>query len=59
MYGPAGTDSSTSKEEAQTNTADSTLKGVVDAWYKTNIADKGYGSAVSDTLFCNDRSAPS
>ena len=58
MYGPAGTDSSTSKEEAQTNTADSTLKGVVDAWYKTNIADKGYGSAVSDTLFCNDRSIP-
>jgi len=58
MYGPTGTAASTSKEEAQTNTADSTIKGVVDAWYKTNIADKGYGSAVSDTLFCNDRSTP-
>ena len=58
MYGPAGTDSSTSKEEAQTNIENSTIKGIVDAWYKTNIADKGYGSAVSDTLFCNDRSIP-
>ena len=58
MYGPAGTTTSTSKEEAQTNIEDSTIKGVVDAWYKTNIADKGYGSAVSDTLFCNDRTTP-
>ena len=58
MYGPAGITPSKSKEEAQTNTADSTIKGVVDAWYKTNIADKGYGSAVSDTIFCNDRSTP-
>jgi len=58
MYGPAGTTSSTNKTQAQTNTADSTIKGVVDAWYKTNIAGKGYGNAVSDTLFCNDRSTP-
>jgi len=58
MYGPSGTTASTSKAQAQTNTADSTIKGVVDAWYKTNIADKGYGSAVSDTLFCNDRRTP-
>ena len=58
MYGPSGTTTSTSKAQAQTNTADSTIKGVVDAWFKTNIADKGYGSAVSDTIFCNDRSTP-
>ncbi len=58
MYGPTGTDSSTSKVQAQTNTADSTIKGVIDAWYKTNIIDKGYGNAISDTLFCNDRSTP-
>jgi len=58
MYGPSGTTASTSKEEAQTNTTNSTIKGVVDAWYKTNIADKGYGNALSDTLFCNDRSIP-
>ena len=58
MYGPEETVSSTSKEEAQTNTVDSTIKKVVDEWYKTNIVDKGYGNAVSDTLFCNDRSTP-
>ena len=58
MYGPAGTDSSTSKEQAQANTNDSDIKIVVDAWYKANIVDKGYGSAVSDTIFCNDRSIP-
>ena len=58
MYGPAGTDSSTNKAQAQTNTADSTIKEIVDAWYKTNIEDAGYGNAVSDTLFCNDRSTP-
>ena len=58
MYGPTGTTVSTSKEEAQTNVENSTIKEVVDAWYKTNIADKGYGNAVSDTLFCNDRTTP-
>ncbi len=58
MYGPAGTTASTSKDEAQTNIEDSTIKGVVDAWYKTNIEDAGYGKVVSDTLFCNDRSTP-
>ncbi len=58
MYGPTGTTASTSKAQAQTNTTNSMVKGVVDAWYKTNIADKGYGSAISDILFCNDRSTP-
>jgi len=58
MYGPAGTTVSNNKEEAQTNTADSKIKGVVDVWYKSNIIDAGYGSAVSDILFCNDRSIP-
>jgi len=55
MYGPAV---STSKEEAQTNTVDSDIKKVVDEWYKINIEDAGYGNAVSDTIFCNDRSTP-
>ncbi len=58
MYGPTGTVASTSKEQAQTNIEDSTIKKVVDAWYKTNIEDAGYGSAVSDTLFCSDRTTP-
>ena len=58
MYGPVGSAKSTSKAQAQTNIADSTIKGVVDAWYKTNIEDLGYGNAVSDAIFCNDRSTP-
>ena len=58
MYGPAGTTASTSKEQAQTNTSDSTIKTYVDNWYKTNIVDKGYSNAVADILFCNDRSTP-
>lgn len=63
MYGPVDAEdgtivASTSKEEAQTNTIDSDVKKVVEAWYNTNIEDKGYSSAVSDTLFCNDRSIP-
>ena len=58
MYGPAGTTASTSKEQAQTNTSDSTIKTYIDAWYKTNIVDKGYSSAVADIILCNDRSTP-
>ena len=58
MYGPAGTAVSTSKEEAQTNTESSSIKKVVDEWYKMNIVDAGYSSAVADELFCNDRSVP-
>ena len=46
----------TSKEKAQTNTNDSTVKEYLDSWYKTNILDKGYDSYINDTLFCNDRS---
>ncbi len=56
MYGPAGTEASISKEEAQTNTASSDIKKVVDSWYKTNIVDAGYSRSVADTIFCNDRS---
>jgi len=58
MYGPTGTTASTSKIQAQTNSVDSNIKKTVDAWYKINIEDAGYGSAVSDTTFCNDRSTP-
>ena len=46
----------TSKEKAQTNTNDSTVKEYLDNWYETNILDKGYDSYINDTLFCNDRS---
>ena len=38
------------------NTANSTIKGVIDTWYKTNIVDKGYSTYVADAIYCNDRS---
>ena len=53
MYGTTG---SGSYEETHANTNDSTIKTVVDNWYKTNIEEAGYASYISDTLFCNDRS---
>ena len=36
-----------------TYTDDSTIKGVVDTWYKTNMTS--YTSQLEDTFFCNDR----
>ena len=36
------------------NTNDSTIKGVIDDWYKTNMTS--YTSQLEDTVFCNDRS---
>ena len=53
MYGTPG---SSTYEETHANTNDSTIKTVVDNWYKTNIEEAGYNSYISDTLFCNDRS---
>ena len=46
----------TSKEKAQTNTNDSTIKEKVDEWYESHIKGTEYESYISDTLFCNDRS---
>ena len=37
-----------------TNTDDSTIKTVVDTWYKNNMTS--YTSQLEDTVFCNDRS---
>ena len=53
MYGTTG---ASTYNETHANTNDSTINGVVDNWYKTNIEDAGYSSYISDTLFCNDRS---
>ena len=53
MYGTTGAGT---YEETHANTNNSTIKTVVDTWYKTNIEDAGYSSYISDTLFCNDRS---
>lgn len=44
------------------NTTDSTIKGKIDSWYKTNILNKTdssgnyYSQYLSDNSFCNDRS---
>ena len=46
MYGSNISDTS--------NTTDSTIKGVIDTWYKNNMTS--YASQLEDTVFCNDRS---
>ena len=57
MYGATG---ASTYEETHANTNNSTIKGVVDEWYRVNIAEKEehpeYIQYISDTLFCNDRS---
>ena len=52
---PNGTTNSISYQEAHTNTTNSTIKTVVDNWYKTNIVDAGYSGSVVDAIYCNDR----
>ena len=46
----------TSKESAQENINDSTIKEAVDNWYEENILNTEYKDYINDTLFCNDRS---
>ena len=45
-----------SKEVAQTNTNDSTIKAYLDNWYKTNILGTENEQYLADNIFCNDRS---
>ena len=52
MYGQTG---ASSYSAAHANTNNSTIKTVVDNWYKTNIEDKGYSDKVADVIYCNDR----
>ena len=52
MYGTPG---SSTYEETHANINDSTIKTANDAWYKTNIQDKGYGDYVADAIYCSDR----
>ena len=51
-----GSTGATDYANTHSNTANSTIKGVIDTWYKTNIVDKGYSSYVADAIYCNDRS---
>ena len=53
--GCLGMVSSTSYNQAHTNTYNSTIKTVLDNWYKTNIVDKGYSDKVADVIYCNER----
>ena len=56
MYGDKD---GTTFAEVHNNTNNSTIKTAVDNWYKTNIADKGYSSYISNAVgFCGDRSLP-
>ncbi len=56
MYGDKD---GTTFDEVHNNTNNSTIKTVVDNWYKTNIVDKGYSSYVTNVVgFCGDRSLP-
>ena len=45
-----------SKEVAQTNTNDSTIKTYLDDWYKNNILGTENEQYLADNIFCNDRS---
>ncbi len=45
-----------SKEVAQTNTNDSTIKTRLDNWYKANISGTENEQYLADNIFCNDRS---
>ena len=53
MYGQA---SSSTYDATHTNTNNSTVKTMIDNWYKTNIIDNGYGDYLADVIYCNDRS---
>lgn len=51
MTGTVGTSTYT---EANSNTTDSSIKTVLDTWYRDNLM--GYDGFIADTIYCNDRS---
>ena len=50
MYGSSCTDYSS----CNSNVVSSTIKGLIDEWYNTNIANE-YRTKISNTIYCNDR----
>ena len=50
MYGSAG---SSTYGATHANTNNSTIKGVVDAWYQNNLSS--YSTYIADAIYCNDR----
>ena len=54
MYGTSG-----SLANNRLNTNNSTIKGIIDTWYASNLEAKGYTKYLSTTaVYCNDRSNP-
>ena len=52
-----GTSNATAIDRSNTN--NSTIKGVIDTWYASNLEAKGYTKYLSTTaVYCNDRSNP-
>ena len=54
-----GSSTATTYDETHANNTNSTIKQAIDAWYKTNISDKGFSSYLVDSIYCNDRSLSS
>ena len=54
MYGTSG-----SLASNRTNTNDSTIKGVIDTWYKDNLKTNYEKYISTEAVYCNDRKAPS
>ncbi len=54
-----GNPTATTYEATHANNTNSTIKQAIDAWYKTNISDKGFSSYLVDSIYCNDRSLSS
>ena len=54
-----GSPTATTYDETHANNTNSTIKQAIDAWYKTNISDKGFSSYLVDSIYCNDRSLSS
>ena len=53
MYGSTG---ASSYSETHANNNNSTIKGILDNWYKTNISGTEYEKSIStEAGFCNDR----
>lgn len=49
-----GTVGASTYTEANSNTTDSSIKTVLDTWYRDNLM--GYDGFIADTTYCNDRS---
>lgn len=49
-----GTVGASTYTEANSNTTDSSIKTVLDTWYRDNLM--GYDGFIADTIYCNDRS---